>query len=72
MVKIACPKCNFKKRNVIVGSCDVQKSRLFYSIMEMFSRLKVGTVPAPSLYPPLRFAIVRYYLFWGSSQLGAL
>jgi hypothetical protein len=39
--------------------------------MEMFSRLKVGTVPAPSLYPPLRFAIGYYYLFWGSSQLGA-
>jgi hypothetical protein len=27
-------------------------------------------VPVHSLYPPLRIAIVRYYLFWGSSQLG--
>jgi len=28
------------KRRVIVGSYDVQKSGLFYTIMEMFSRLK--------------------------------
>jgi hypothetical protein len=60
----------FYKRKVIVGSCDVQKSRLFYTIMEMFSRLQEGTVPVPSLYPPLRFVIVSYYLFWGSSQFG--
>jgi len=60
-----------QKRKVIVGSYDVQKTRLFYTIMEMFSKLKEGAVPVPSLYPPLRIAIVRYYLFWGSSQLGA-
>jgi hypothetical protein len=64
-------KMQFKKRKVIVGSCDVQKLRLFYTIMEKFSRLKEGTVPVPSHYPPLRIAIVRYYLFWGLSQLGA-
>jgi hypothetical protein len=55
-----------------VGSCDVQKSRLFYTIMEIFSRLKEGTKPVHSLYPPLRIAIVRYYLFWGTSQLRGL
>jgi hypothetical protein len=59
-----------QKIQVIVGLCDVEKSRLFYTIMEKFSRLKEGTVPVPSLYPLLRIAIVRYYLFWGSSQLG--
>jgi hypothetical protein len=25
---------------------------------------KEGTVPVPSLFPPLRFAIMCYYLFW--------
>jgi len=30
------PKMQIKKRKVIVGSFDVQKSGLFYTIMEMF------------------------------------
>ena len=38
--------------------------------MAMFSRLKEGRVPVPSLYPPLRLAIVRYYLFWGHRNWG--
>jgi hypothetical protein len=29
-------------------------------------------VPVPSFYPPLRLAIVKYYLFKGFSQLGVL
>jgi len=35
MVKISFPNAN-QKRKVIAGSFDVQKSGLFYTIMEMF------------------------------------
>jgi hypothetical protein len=40
--------------------------------MVNYSQNKEGTVPVPSLYSPLRFVIVKYYLFRELSQLGVL
>ena len=37
----------------------------FFTIVEMFQRPKEGTVPVPSLSPPLRIAIARYYCSGG-------
>ncbi len=61
MVKNACPKCNFKKEKSLWDHvmCPIpklfhknQKSRLFYTIMEMFSRLQEGTsLPPPFTHP---------------------
>ena len=64
-------KMQFKKEKSLWDHVMFKNQDFFYTIMEMFQRLKEGTVPVPSLYPPLRIAIVRYYLYWGSSQLGA-
>ena len=51
-------KMRLKKSKVIVEPSDGQQSRFFYNIMEIIHKKKEGTVPVPSLYLPMRLAIV--------------
>jgi hypothetical protein len=50
------------KRNVIAGLSDVQKSGLFYTIMEYSDNQRRRHEPVRSLYPLLSIATAWYYL----------
>ena len=57
IAKYACPKCDLKKVRSLWNHLMVNNQDFFTTLWKLFKK-KEGTVPAPSLYPPLRLAIV--------------